>query len=221
VRHPYPRLVISLPEWVPAFMAASPASLATLEERMRLAISLARENVNHGGGPFGAILVETEGGRVVAPGVNLVVPLSCSLAHAEIVAIAIAQQMAGSYDLGAPGLPALQLVTSTEPCAMCLGAIPWSGIRSLVCGAGGEDAERIGFDEGDKPERWPETLAGRGISVLRGICGEEAAGVLAHYARSGGPIYNGSIRADSRDRSNAVGSEPHPAPLAQTSNGPE
>jgi tRNA(Arg) A34 adenosine deaminase TadA len=195
VRYPYPRLVISLPEWVPAFVAATPASLTTLEERMRLAISLARENVNHGGGPFGAVLVEAEGGRVVAPGVNLVVPLSCSLAHAETVAISIAQQMAGSYDLGAQGLPALQLVTSTEPCAMCLGAIPWSGIRSLVCGADGEDAQRIGFDEGDKPDRWPETLARRGISVLRGICREEAAGVLADYARDGGRIYNGRVGA--------------------------
>jgi tRNA(Arg) A34 adenosine deaminase TadA len=189
----YPRLVISLPEWVSAFMATRPVSLATLEERMTLATSLARENVKNGGGPFGAILVEIDGGRVVAPGINLVVPLNCSLAHAEMVAISIAQQMAGTFDLGAPGLPALQLVTSTEPCAMCLGAIPWSGIRSLACGARGEDAKRIGFDEGDKPDGWPETLARRGIAVHRGICKEEAAGVLADYARAGGRIYNGSI----------------------------
>jgi tRNA(Arg) A34 adenosine deaminase TadA len=187
----YPKLVLSLPEWVRGFMAAAPAALATPEERMRLAISLARGNVSHGGGPFGAVVAEEESGRVVAAGVNLVVPLSCSLAHAEMVAIAIAQQLAGRYDLGAPGLPALQLVASTEPCAMCLGAIPWSGIRSLVCGAGGEEAERIGFDEGHKPEDWPEALAGRGISVLRGICREEAARVLVDYARAGGPIYNG------------------------------
>ena len=105
---------------------------------MRLAIDLARENASHGGGPFGAILVEAESGRVVAPGVNLVVPLNCSMAHAEMVAISIAQQLERSHDLGASGLPALQLVTSTEPCAMCLGAIPWSGITSLVCGAGGD-----------------------------------------------------------------------------------
>lgn len=191
----YPRLVISLPEWVPALMAAAPAFLATPDERMRLAISLARENVSHGGGPFGAVLVETESGRVIAPGMNLVVPLSCSLAHAEMVAISIAQQLARSYDLGASGLRSLQLVTSTEPCAMCLGAIPWSGIRSLVCGAGGEVAERIGFDEGDKPDGWPEALAGRGISVLRGICSEEAAEVLTDYARNGGPRYNSRARA--------------------------
>jgi len=174
-------------------MASAPASLSGLEERMELAISLARENANRGGGPFGAILVEAESGRVVAPGVNLVVPLSCSLAHAEMVAIAIAQQIAGSYDLGAEGQPALQLVTSTEPCAMCLGAIPWSGIRSLVCGAAGEDAQRIGFDEGDKPDRWPEALERRGIWVRRDVCKDEAARVLADYAGAGGPIYNGRL----------------------------
>jgi len=194
-RSTYPSVILALPEWVPALIASAPARLATLEERMGLAISLARENVSHGGGPFGAILVETESGRVVAPGVNLVVPLSCSLAHAEMVALSIAQQLAGSHDLGAHGLPPLQLVASTEPCAMCLGAIPWSGIRSLVCGAGGEAAERIGFDEGDKPDGWPEALASRGISVLRGICGEEAARVLADYGRNGGPIYNGRTGA--------------------------
>lgn len=189
----YPRLVVSLPDWVPARMAEAPASLPTLEDRMRLAISLARENVSHGGGPFGAIVVEADSGRVVAPGVNLVVPLNSSLAHAEMVALAIAQQVAGTYDLGAPGLPALQLVTSTEPCAMCLGAIPWSGIKSLVSGACGDDAERIGFDEGDKPAEWREALMARGIAVECDVCGPEAAAVLAEYGLRGGLIYNGTV----------------------------
>jgi len=191
VAQQYPNLTISLPEWVPGFMAATPASISSTEDRMTLAISLARENVNRGGGPFGAVIVEMGSGRVVAPGINLVVPLNCSLAHAEMVAIGIAQQLAGSYDLGAPGLPELQLVTSTEPCAMCLGAIPWSGVRSVICGASAEDAQRIGFDEGDKPAGWPEALARRGIEVRLGVCRDEAARVLDDYASLGGPIYNG------------------------------
>ena len=186
----YPSVVLALPEWVPALMAAAPARLTTPEERMGLAISLARESASHGGGPFGAIVVEQGSGLVVAPGVNLVEALSCSLAHAEMVALAIAQQLAGDHDLGAPGRLTLELVTSTEPCAMCLGAVPWSGIRSLVCGSGEDAAERIGFDEGDKPPRWQEALESRGISVLRGIRGEEAEAVLADYARNGGSIYN-------------------------------
>jgi tRNA(Arg) A34 adenosine deaminase TadA len=187
----YPSLVVSAPDWVGNVVEAAPTPLRTPEERMRLAISLARENVAHGGGPFGAVVVEEASGRLVAPGVNLVVPLGSSLAHAEMVAIAIAQQVVGGYDLGAEGLPAMQLVTSTEPCAMCLGAIPWSGIRSVVCGACGDDAEQAGFDEGAKPDRWPETLEARGIDVMCGVCRDEAAAILLDYARGGGRLYNG------------------------------
>jgi tRNA(Arg) A34 adenosine deaminase TadA len=186
----YPKLTIGLPEWVAALMATMPAAITTNEEQMDLAIRLARESTERGGGPFGAVVVEQDGGRIVAPGVNLVVPLRSSLAHAEIVAISIAQQLAGTYDLDAPGLPALQLVTSTEPCAMCLGAIPWSGVSSVVCGATAHDAEGIGFDEGAKPSDWPATLARRGIAVVRGVRREQAAAVLAEYARRGGRIYN-------------------------------
>jgi tRNA(Arg) A34 adenosine deaminase TadA len=187
----FPSLVIELPDWVPGFIAATATLLVTPEQRMDLAIALARENVAHGGGPFGAVIVEMVSGRIVAPGVNLVVPLGCSLAHAEMVALAVAQRVAGTYDLGAPGLPAMELVTSTEPCAMCLGAIPWSGIHGLVCGAAGEDAERVGFDEGAKPEGWARELERRGIVVRRGVCRETAANVLDAYARRGGHIYNG------------------------------
>jgi tRNA(Arg) A34 adenosine deaminase TadA len=190
--HRYPRLVVSVPDWVCDLVDAAPDSLRTPEERMGLAISLARENVAHGGGPFGAVVVEDASGRLVAPGVNLVVPLGSSMAHAEMVAISIAQQAAGSFDLGAPGLPAMQLVTSTEPCAMCLGAIPWSGINSVVCGATGSDAEQAGFDEGAKPDRWPETLEDRGIHVTCGLCRAEAAAVLLDYVRGGGLLYNGA-----------------------------
>jgi tRNA(Arg) A34 adenosine deaminase TadA len=189
--HRYPSLVVSVPDWVGDLVDATPSPLRTPEARMRFAISLARENVAHGGGPFGAVVVEIESGRVVAPGMNLVVPLGCSVAHAEMVAISIAQQASGSFDLGAPGLPAMQLVTSTEPCAMCLGAIPWSGISSLVCGATGNDAEQAGFDEGAKPDRWPETLEARGIQVTCGVCREEAAAVLHDYVSGGGLLYNG------------------------------
>jgi tRNA(Arg) A34 adenosine deaminase TadA len=191
MHHLYPGLVVSVPDWVCDLVDAAPSSLRTPEERMRLAISLARESAAHGGGPFGALVVEDASGRVVAPGVNLVVPLSCSLAHAETVAISIAQQATGSYDLGSPGLPAMQLVTSTEPCAMCLGAIPWSGVKSIACGATGDDAEKVGFDEGAKPDRWAEALEERGIHVTCGVCREEAAAVLLDYAKGGGLIYNG------------------------------
>ncbi|CAA9463261.1 MAG: hypothetical protein AVDCRST_MAG14-2813 [uncultured Rubrobacteraceae bacterium] len=73
---------------------------------------------------------------------------------------------------------------------MCLGAVPWSGVRSLLCGARGEDAEEIGFDEGTKPDRWVRSLEKRGIVVTRDVLRREAASVLREYARRGGEIYN-------------------------------
>lgn len=161
-----------------------------VEAKMRFAIGLARKNIEHKtGGPFGAAVFETESGRLVAAGVNLVQSANCSLAHAEMVAIAFAQQALGHYDLGSDGI-ARELVTSTEPCAMCLGAIPWSGVRRVVCGARGQDACDIGFDEGAKPAHWVRTLEARGIEVVRDVLGDDARAVLSDYLQSGGLIYN-------------------------------
>ena len=82
------------------------------------------------------------------------------------------------------------MVASTEPCAMCFGAIPWSGVTRLVCGARDEDARRIGFDEGPKLPDWRKALQKRGIRVTRDVLREEAVAVLDLYVDLGGPIYN-------------------------------
>ncbi len=158
---------------------------------MRLVIELSRSNVDHGtGGPFGAGIFDLSTNRLIAPGVNLVATTNLSAAHAEMVAIMISQRVVGHFDLGGEGLPPYELVASTEPCAMCFGAIPWSGVRRLVCGAREEDARRIGFDEGPKTSDWVAALEQRGISVARDVYRDEAAAVLRYYVESGGMIYN-------------------------------
>ena len=186
----FPATTLQVPVWVEDFLAQSGLAHASVVARMRLAIELSRRNMAHGGGPFGACVFETASGRLLAPGVNLVVSSRCSAAHAEMVAVSAAQQVVGGYDLGGPGRPACELVTSTEPCAMCLGAVPWCGVRRLVCGAREEDARQIGFDEGDKPADWVQSLERRGIAVVRDVCRDEAAAVLRQYAAQGGLIYN-------------------------------
>ncbi len=183
-------LVLKLPKWLRTVMGHEDTRFDSVEARMRLAIELARQNVAHGtGGPFGAAVFEADNGKLVAAGVNLVESSKCSIAHAEMVAVALAQQTIGHYDLGRDAV-ARELVTSTEPCAMCLGAIPWSGVRRVVCGARGEDACAIGFDEGSKPPDWIGALQSRGIEVVRDVLRDEARAVLQEYLRSGGPIYN-------------------------------
>jgi tRNA(Arg) A34 adenosine deaminase TadA len=182
---------LHLPGWLTAALPPAGTLFSTVEERMRLMIDLARQHVlMRTGGPFAAGIFDLDnGGRLVAPGVNLVLSASTSIAHAEIVAIALAQQSLGDYDLGREGRR-LELVTSTEPCAMCYGAVPWSGVRSLVCGARRTDASRVGFDEGDKPPNWIAALQRRGIAVRRDVLRLEAAALLKEYGATGGIIYN-------------------------------
>jgi tRNA(Arg) A34 adenosine deaminase TadA len=130
-------------------------------------------------------------------GLNLVTTAGLSLAHAEIVALSLAQEATGGWDLSRQG--SLQLVTSCEPCAMCFGAVPWSGVKSLICGARKKDAEAVGFDEGDKPDSWVRSLQRQGITVQCRVLRSEAAAVLENYQTEGGEIYNtnqGNARQD-------------------------
>jgi len=181
---------LRLPAWVRAWVARrSRAPLRSDAARMDLAISLAAENVRRRtGGPFGAVVLERRTGRVVAVGVNRVESTGLSFAHAEMLALSLAHHAHGHHDLAARG-PALELVTSSEPCAMCFGAIPWSGITRLVCGARASDAEEIGFDEGAKPRDWVRALEQRGVEVLRDVRRKEAVAVLRAYADAGATIY--------------------------------
>jgi len=103
----------------------------------------------------------------------------------------MAQQRIGSFTLNAPGRPEHTLYTSCEPCAMCLGATLWSGVRRVVYGAAREDASRLNFEEGPV---FPESYAyleARGISIVRNVLRDEARAVLDLYRSKSGKIYNG------------------------------
>lgn len=188
-RPPLSLPALPLPGWIGPWLArAAPGPLRGDAARMALAIGLARENAARGtGGPFGAAIFERRSGRLVAAGVNCVTASGQSFAHAEMLAIGLAQRARGSFDLAHPPH---ELVTSSEPCAMCFGAIPWSGVMRLVCGARAADAEAIGFDEGPKPRAWAAALAARGIEVVRDVRRAEATAALRAYADAGRPIYN-------------------------------
>jgi len=184
-------LRIQNPPWVEEVVEWQ-RSYTSDDEKMQLAIRLSRENVlRDTGGPFGAAVFEVGTGRLVAVGVNSVVRLNNSTLHGEIMAFMLAQHRLQSFTLGAPGLPVHELVTSCEPCAMCLGATVWSGIKRLVCGARRADASRLGFDEGPVFPDSDRYLQERGIEVVRGVLGETAGEVLRLYRSRGGRIYNG------------------------------
>jgi tRNA(Arg) A34 adenosine deaminase TadA len=180
---------------LPDFLARANSQTVVLpdaEDRMRFVLGLARENVAAAGGPFAAAVFEHDSGRLLAAGANRVVASGYSCAHAEMIALSLAQRRLGHYDLGQASLPACELVSSAEPCLMCLGAVLWSGVRYLVCGARGADVSALGFDEGPKPQDWIGELRRRGIEVRSAVLRDEACKILRDYQAAGGPIYNAS-----------------------------
>ena len=185
------RIEVDLPRWLDEVMDST-LTLRSREERMDAAVDLARRNITQGtGGPFGALVVERDSGRLVAAGVNLVLASRNCTAHAEMVAIELAERRIGAFDLGAVDA-GLELVSSVDPCAMCLGAVVWSGVSSLLCGAPSSAAAAVGFDEGPRPADWVAQLECRGIEVVRGVKADAAESVLVAYAESGGTVYNPS-----------------------------
>jgi tRNA(Arg) A34 adenosine deaminase TadA len=186
---------ITLPDWASQEHQQLPTHLPTLAERMAAVIKFSQRNFEEGtGGPFAAGVFERESGRLLVIGVNRVLPSNCSSAHAEVVTLSLAQKMLGTYDLGGPGLPTHQLVVNWRPCAMCYGAVVWSGVRSLVVAGDGPELEQItGFDEGPVHPHWEAELTKRGIEVVNNVLREEACAVFHAFARSGNLVYNGRL----------------------------
>jgi len=104
------------------------------------AIELANDNVDVGGGPFGAVVVRED--EVIATGTNLVVPTLDPTAHAEVVAIRNACAAVGSF-----ALTGCVLVSSCEPCPLCLAASLWARVDAVLYAADRHDAAGAGFDD--------------------------------------------------------------------------
>ena len=179
----------NLPLWIEQYIH-DVQHFESLESRMAFVIEAARLNVlHHSGGPFAAGVFDQKSGELIALGVNVVTHENLSTLHAEMVAMMLAQRKLGSYTLQ-NSATSYQLVSSAEPCAMCLGAIVWSGISEVVSGATDADVRAIGFDEGPKPHNWEQALMERNISVSSAFSRAEAIEVLQFYAHNGGIIYN-------------------------------
>lgn len=112
----------------------------TKEDFMREAIALSCSSVEHGGGPFGAVIVRD--GKIIARGSNSVTLLNDPTAHAEVSAIRAACSSEKSFKL-----EGCELYTSCEPCPMCLAAAYWAGISKIYYGNNRTDAAEIGFDD--------------------------------------------------------------------------
>jgi tRNA(Arg) A34 adenosine deaminase TadA len=90
------------------------------------AVAVAADSRAHGNHPFGALLVDHDG-RVLLTAENTVLTGSDATGHAETNLV---RQATAAYSPDA--LAQATLYASTEPCAMCAGAIYWSGIGAVV-----------------------------------------------------------------------------------------
>lgn len=180
----YQQLHLTLPAWIHDEVDPN-RSYADADSRIALAIQLSRRNVDHrSGGPFGAA-VFTESGRLVGVGVNRVVPHNCSVAHAEVMALATSQQRLQNFRLNQAG-ERITLATSAQPCSMCYGALIWAGIDELLIAARADDVQTLaGFDEGPLPSDWAGELRKRGIEVHADLMRDHARDVLRDYGESG------------------------------------
>jgi tRNA(Arg) A34 adenosine deaminase TadA len=181
---------IHLPEWINERVEWQ-RPLTSDQEKMALTLTLAQENVRRKtGGPFASIIVHRQSGLLLSVGVNQVVPQNNSTLHGEVLAIMFGEQRLQQFSLGLA--EEYELFTSCEPCAMCMGAVLWSGVKRLVCAATGDDARAIGFDEGPVFESSYDYLQNAGVQVQRQLLQAEGRAVLESYVANGGQLYNGA-----------------------------
>lgn len=172
---------VRLPGWVRELMPAG--SMADDEACMALVLNLTERNVREEtGGPFGALVLDDETGRVLALGVNLAPTTGNSVLHAETVALMLAAE-AGE----ASGRRTLY--ASCAPCIMCLGAAHWAGVERVVCAALKEDAEAVGFNEGEGTAELRAAMQARGVKFRDGLMRERGARILRAYCDGGGDVY--------------------------------
>lgn len=118
----------------------TPNITETDRQYMRMAGKLAEDNVDSGGGPFGAVIVKD--GKVISTGVNTVTLSNDPTAHAEVNAIRNACTVLDTFTLAG-----CTVYSSCEPCPMCLSALYWAGVARIFYGNTKEDAAAIDFSD--------------------------------------------------------------------------
>ncbi|MFO7939523.1 MAG: nucleoside deaminase [Bacteroidales bacterium] len=125
---------------------------------MKEAILVSMENIQDGGGPFGAVVVKN--GEIIARSGNSVTRDNDPTAHAEINAIRAAARALNSFDLSG-----CVIYSSCEPCPMCLSAVYWARIDRIYYGNNRYDAAEIGFDDNFLYEELRKDLDERSIPI--------------------------------------------------------
>ncbi len=154
------------------------------KELMRKAVEKARETMNKDiGGPFGALIID-ESGKVLAVASNSVLKDHDPTAHAEINAIRQAAKAKGTYDLRG-----CTIYSTSYPCPMCLGAIIWANIKTLVYGCDKQDAAAIGFRDDFIYEYISGGMKDAGILDVDQAFREECLALFQEYEKKEKQLY--------------------------------
>ncbi|MFG0251429.1 MAG: nucleoside deaminase [Phycisphaerales bacterium JB038] len=194
--------ILGLEEAGPDLARRYRSSSRSLRDQVGLVLDACRDSLaRQRGGPFAAAVFHLSSGELVAGSVNLVLSSGVPVFHAELLALSFACLRSGE-----PDLTGYRLVTSADPCALCVGAIHWSRVGEVITSAATSDVEAIGFDEGPRARTWAKALRERGIEVRRGLQRKEAARLLADYAEANGRLYGRNHSEPSAEPKGRIGS---------------
>lgn len=151
---------------------------------LREAIALSAASKDRGRHPFAALVVDRDGQVISRRGNNSMPPEGDPTQHAELTAAAAAARSRPAEDLADA-----TLYTSAEPCAMCTGAVYWTGIGRIVYGL---SEKRLATLTGADPENPTMDLpcrevAARGqrrIEIIGPLLEDEAAEPHSGFWRS-------------------------------------
>ena len=145
----------------------------TREESMELALSLAREAMDHGEVPVGCVVAGPDG-AVIGRGRNRREETGDATAHAELEAIREACRTRGDWRL-----EGCAIYVTLEPCPMCTGAIINSRIPTVVFGA----REALSGSCGSVIDLFFERYGHR-PAVYPGILRDDCAALLRDFFRN-------------------------------------
>lgn len=148
----------------------------TDEEYMDIAIELSKKAAY----PYGAIIVKN--GEIIGRSDADVAVSKSNFSHAELRAIEDAMDCLGGH-LCAEGGKDCTIYSSCEPCAMCMGAILYTGIKKLVYGATLEDSKECVNEILVKAQAVANACQNRKIKIIPEVNRAKAVEVLRKFKK--------------------------------------
>lgn len=144
------------------------------EKFIDIAIELSKKAIY----PYGAIIVKN--GEIIGRSDSDVPVSKTAYSHAELRAIEDAMDHLGGH-LCAEGGKDCVIYSSCEPCAMCMGAILYTGIEKLVYGATLEDSKECVNDILVKAQIVADNCKNRNIKIISELHRDKAIEVLKNF----------------------------------------